>query len=480
MKRGEVVRKLEFGIEELILLFIILLNILDAFEIIGSDLDYIKKIISWSALGILLYNASPSKIFVGYRRKSMDILLILGYFAMIIKNLVSYAIVARPTASSFLRPFFNTLIQNATIIELIGLYIGIFLIVVVCINLTLRTPIRAPSIMHLFQLHKKKHNIRLFFLHFLARLFVAFSFFLIFFNLIMEWLAIAIDAPILMITLVSYFFVIIKHKDKFKPSSFLKKFGDFGSDLYSDIIKHLRYKRTFLRVISGILILHILTDMLTFIWFYIFGIGDPLYLGLLGARQSFVELVLADLSLSWTTSIIHLANLLAIIFLMVTPILLWFALYFHKKIKASNSVLVTILFSLIIAIINPTFRIVPLSNALISGVDILGVSATIYQIIPFLTTAIIALPLTLIISNIHTTSLRTILVVASKTFFVLYVVLYFYSISMYYVSTITMLFSSLPFLGIVFSLFFLITILFYFIGTFSFLIDTQEHLKELM
>mgnify|MGYP001007668141 CR=1 FL=1 len=96
MKRGEVVKTLEFGVEEGILFAITILNFLDAFEIIGSDLDYVKKIISWTALGILVYKTSPSKLFVGFQRKTMDLLLIAAYFLMILKNYIgSHRLLAR-------------------------------------------------------------------------------------------------------------------------------------------------------------------------------------------------------------------------------------------------------------------------------------------------------------------------------------------------------------------------------------------------
>ncbi|MCB1084352.1 MAG: hypothetical protein KDK61_08575, partial [Simkania sp.] len=262
MKKGGLVKRLEFGAEEFILLGIIILNVLDAFEIIGSDLDYIKKIISWTALGMLIYKASPSKIFVGWRKKSMDGVLLTAYFLMIIKNLISYAYVAVDSASSFLLPFYQFLILHAVTIELVGLYIGLFLILVASFNLSLRTPLLAPSLLHLMRADKVKHNTKTFFLHFFSLVFISLGFFLVFFNLVMEWLAIAIDAPLLMIALVSYFFIIIKHREKFSPGSFLSRFGDFGSNFYKGVMEHLRYKRAFLRVISGLLILHIITDML--------------------------------------------------------------------------------------------------------------------------------------------------------------------------------------------------------------------------
>ncbi|MCA9477874.1 MAG: hypothetical protein KC535_01885, partial [Nanoarchaeota archaeon] len=285
-------------------------------------------------------------------------------------------------------------------------------------------------------------------------------------------------APLLMIALVSYFFIIIKHREKFSPGSFLSRFGDFGSNFYKGVMEHLRYKRAFLRVISGLLILHIITDMLTFLWNHLFGIGDPLYLALIGPHPSFLQLVRADLSLSWLTSFIHLGNLVAVIFLMATPLIMWFVLYFNKKIQVTNQTILFLFTCFLIFLLNPTFSFSALKNNIIYGVDITGVFASTYQLIPFAATLLIAIALSLIISNVSSRSIKTILVVAGKVFFVLYVSLYFFSISMYYVKIIPQLLSSLPFTGFIFGIFFLITALFYLVGLGSFLVDTHEHLQE--
>jgi len=72
-------RGVEQRIEEIILLFIILLNIMDFLEILPGDLDYAKKIISWSALGYLLYKASLTRIFFNNKHKFVDFALIISY-----------------------------------------------------------------------------------------------------------------------------------------------------------------------------------------------------------------------------------------------------------------------------------------------------------------------------------------------------------------------------------------------------------------
>ncbi len=84
-------KRLLHFIEELVLTLLILLNVFDFFEYLPADLDYIKKIISWSALGYLLYKASLTRIFFNEKHAHIDIILILSYFMLIFKNLVLFS-----------------------------------------------------------------------------------------------------------------------------------------------------------------------------------------------------------------------------------------------------------------------------------------------------------------------------------------------------------------------------------------------------
>ena len=57
-------------------------------------MDYSKKIISWGALGYLLYSASLSKIFFGVKNKNLDLMLVLSYFMLIFNKITGYAFAA--------------------------------------------------------------------------------------------------------------------------------------------------------------------------------------------------------------------------------------------------------------------------------------------------------------------------------------------------------------------------------------------------
>jgi len=75
-------------LEEFILLAIVVLNLIDFFQALTPTWDFIKKIVSWALLGLLLSRLSISRIIFGEKRKNFDILLIFSYFSLILKNLV--------------------------------------------------------------------------------------------------------------------------------------------------------------------------------------------------------------------------------------------------------------------------------------------------------------------------------------------------------------------------------------------------------
>ena len=64
--------KIMHRIEEILLSALILIQILDFLEILPGDLDFLKKFISWTAIGYLFYKASISNILFGSKIKFLD------------------------------------------------------------------------------------------------------------------------------------------------------------------------------------------------------------------------------------------------------------------------------------------------------------------------------------------------------------------------------------------------------------------------
>lgn len=194
-------------IEELILVLLIALNVLDFFEIIPAELDYVKKIISWVVLGYIMYKIDLTNIFFGSSHRSVDLFLVISYLFLILKNFTAYAMIS-VNDSLYLTSFYELVALNASIIELAGFYIGGISLLLISFYYATRFPIKAPSVMHV--IHEEgvppRHFGKLA-LRFFTIFMVLIAFFVIVFNLIMEWLAIAVDAPLLIAGIFFIFFM---------------------------------------------------------------------------------------------------------------------------------------------------------------------------------------------------------------------------------------------------------------------------------
>lgn len=492
-------QRIEFRIEELVLLLIVVLNIWDATAGLPADLDYIKKIISWSALGFLLYKSQPTKILFGNpssvlfgkRKLGLDVIIILAYFSMFIKNLVSYAINVRGSGSDLLFPLYSALIAHAGLIELIGLYIGLFLLLVVAIRFTLLVPIKKPSVMSL--LHKPgpvPRSFGPFFGRVATTYFVLLAFFIVVFNLIMEWLAVAIDAPLLMIGLATYIFFVIKHKEKFSPDSFLFRFGDFGSSFYKDVIRHFMFKKTIFRAIGGILVLHVLTDALNFLWPFVFNTTSNYYFGLFAAQHlSAVQIFALDsvgmaLSSQVLLGVALVGNIFGMLFLLGFPGLMWYLVYKNRPFHPTRGLLGLIFFSLFSLLLTPAFTLRPIKSLILTGVDIAGQSAVSNAWLPLEWGVFVAATVSVIII-VLSSRLRIerffmqLLIHVSQLFFTVYIAMFFFSVARYYVITIGLLgVAGKGLIALIFALFLAINGVFYIFGLFGFLSDTETHIKE--
>ena len=483
-------RSIKVGIEEIILFLIILLNVLDAFEIITPELDYIKKIISWAALGYLLFLTRPSSIMIGTKHKHLDAILIFGYIFLIIKNLTSYATTELAATSTFLRPLYDFLVKNSATIEIGGIYIGIIILSAVALHLSTKN-LKKPSILSM--IHKnfgKPNNISEMFSRWGLIFLIIIAFFVVFVNLTMEWLAIAIDAPLVMIGLATYIFFIVRHREKFNPNSFLAKFGDFGSQLYNNIITHIRYKKTIFRAISVMIVLHVITDAFIFLWPYFFGVVDRLYFGFFTTTHpTFLALLGQDLSKvsisnSFFVVTAYIGNIIAFLFFLLFPMYLWYLLYKDRKIKLTKTAIALLYTSIFIFIFSRGFKISWLRNQGIYGVDILGQSIIKNSVLSISTLVIVSLLIGILIAYFSAKvktekKLTSTLIIVSQAFLTAYILLYFLSISTYYVSALKnlFLFEKWTLLGL-FIIFFIITAAFYIGGLLSFLLDTHKHIKK--
>jgi hypothetical protein len=381
MGKLNIPRKRVIGSLEIFLLVIIVLNILDFFQFIGSELDYVKKLLSWTILGVLLIRVSPSKVLFGRKHPDIDSLLLFSYYLLILKNMLLYAHIAMQSAgvhtifgfSFSLIPFYTTLLGAAASFEFWTFTTGVVCLLFLSVYVSLRVPFATTSVMGV--LHEQgTPSTRYFFSRFISTLLVFFSFFLFVFNLMMEWLAIAVDAALLVIALFLYSFLLVRHR--VVAQEFVVKVGNVGSDFIRSFIDHFRYRNTLLLGIAGLLVLHLLTDIGIFLIPFITGLAHPLYSevassGFLSVWGSLSSSLQGGFVNRLAIIIVFCANIAGFLLLFLSPSIAWLAAYRRRSLTVSRWFLRTFFVSLPAIIISPLFGVRELQAPGVAGVELI-------------------------------------------------------------------------------------------------------------
>jgi hypothetical protein len=506
--------KISHRIEEFILIILILLNVLDFLEKLPGDIDFLKKIISWILLGYLLYKVDLTNIMFGRketiggmmfgaRNKLIDLTILTAYFSLIVKNLTNYAItLCEPKALAgelicvgeidLFEWFVVKIVAIAPVLDKLFFYIGGILIILISFYL-LKFEIKKPSLMSI--LHEEglppKHIGKLT-LRFLSIFFILISFFVIVFNLMLEWLAMAVDAPLLMLGILFYIFIIIRHHKKFSTENFIYKIGNFGESFYEHFIRLFHYKETIFLGVSAMLVLHLLTDVGNFIIPYIIGKKDLLYFQQLGAagHTPVISLLLTDilkvtglskLGLVWVYSF----NILALLFLLILPGFIWYKLYHRRGINVHHIPLALFFCSVMVFILMPAFNITSINS---ESYSLVGVDIQTHSIlesgksllIPFILSLVTGI-IVYILSFSH--KLKELLLILGlitiNAFFGYYIYLFFKDISRYYFYNIPALLSSPDFfVGFFLITFYIANLFLYVVGFLIFLAETKREFKD--
>jgi len=490
-------QRLEIGFEELIMLSLIVLNILDFTELLPGDADYVKKIISWTILAFLLFNISITDLILGIRRKWVDALLILSFFSLIMKNMVGFAnaaFIETVNKGAIVTDLYAFIIQNNQIFEVYLFIAGIILLTLISLYLSINEDVKAPSFLNILHFHpsKSKNPFKIL-LRFIITNLTLLAFFIVIFNLVMEWLAIAVDAFILVLTLGFIFFILIKHKEKFTPPKLLYEIEESSEKFYEKFITLFHYKKTLLLGISGMLILHILTELGNFMIPYLTGIHDAIYFGnfneghlpifniIHSETKSLFAIQSAGLTIFPTILIFlgYILNIIAILYLILLPAFTWYHMFKNRKLALKDIPKIIInkfhiflsTLSITFSILRPAFIFESLNVKGLVGVDIQTIQLNLTNIELILLSSLASAVIAILISIKFRALIKKLILTTSFAFFTYYIYLFFRNTISYYLVSITELIGIQPIITIYLALFLLINIIFYSFGMLSLLIE---------
>ncbi|MFH1316251.1 MAG: hypothetical protein ABII01_01925 [Candidatus Woesearchaeota archaeon] len=486
-------KKVAIELEEILIIILIILSFLEFFGLLFGELDFIKKIISWTVLGFLLYQASITKIFFGDKHKLMDLSLIIAFFLLLAKDLVSISgIIIEKGGIDFFTPIHIIIYNNLWVIETTGFVIGSLVIIFSSIFLTFNLHVKKPSIIHVLHdagipksFWKKVERFLIVFL-------VLNAFFTLVFNLVMEWLAIAIDSSLMVFTVIIFLILFLKkHGRKFSIHSAIFKIAETSESFYQNFINLFHSKKRIYLGFSGLLVLHLITDIGVFILPYLFSFQDLFYFG--NSQLTSISSSVSIFSL-YTEQILNLSvleiisltylyffNIVAIIVLLISPAYIWRRIYKKEGFKIGQIDLALFYTSILTFLIAPLFAIDKISSPGYIGVSLTTIPINV--IFDFYIIMLFSILFGLVIFYLgYNHKLKNILIILGliiiALFFSYYIFNYFLSSINYYISSIMILWKwNKFFIASIFGLFFVITSAAYVFGWIVFLLEIKKEYK---
>lgn len=339
MNMGNKIQKI---FEEIFLVILIGLNVFEIFNLLPSEAGFIKAIISMTGLGYVLYKASLSDLFFGNKQKIIDLLLLLSYFLLISNKIVQFS-TELAFEAEYWGDFFAMIVQNQVNIEMISFYIGGIGIIIISLLVTVFIKVQGPSIISTIIGDKiyKLGSLRKFFTSFIIIL----GFYLMFFNLVMEWLTLVIDAPLIVLVLFIYIFKLHDLGKKMDSEVILFKIADSVESFVEKFVKLFHSRGTLFLGLSGLLVLHLFTDVGVFMLPHSFN-SHNIYSAEFGEHHEPLlelfgtdKLIVQEKGGQILNLIGYIINALGLTFLMLFPAFMWYIIYINHTSESAESVM---------------------------------------------------------------------------------------------------------------------------------------------
>ena len=481
--------KYRLYIEEFLLLYLLWSDISGFLGVLPADFEYIDKLIAWLVIGLLFYHLSLTRILFGHKNPLEDMVILISFFLLVIKN--NFVIIKELVRESiFLTDYFAFMLKNTIIIEKTAFYIAGLLLLSIALYTAKKLSIKKPSIMHLIHEEGKppKAYSRIF-VRFITVFLVLISFFIIIFNLFIEWIGYLQDDAITILSIVLVVVIINKHSSRLSEYRIFMRINNISEKFIDKTFEFLKTKRHIFIASSGILVLHLLTDFIVFIFPLFIGKISISYLGTLEANHPTIfQLAIEDILQAsgldrFYFFYLYTVELIAIIFLMIFPLYIWYLYYCEKEIKINDRIIALFFASLVAYILAPIFKLTSISRGNILGVDI--------RINPISFAAIAELQYIVLLSMLvffltflaihYFNFLKKLMIYISflplAIFMIRYVYLFLKDLLIFYLKAINnFLLTNEIFFASYFSIFLIITALFYVLGTSYFLFEAEKKL----
>lgn len=366
-------KKLEFGAVEIFLGFLMIIGLVGYFGSLPADWGWIDHTISFIMFTYFFYILDITSIIFGKSSRIANLIVLVSYLSIFFKDIIAYtgASALKFTFLNFINPLYAFLAENLFLATAISIYLGLLGLAISAAYITGNIEITSPSLLYAVYKKPLERKMPKFFISFLLLL----AFYYLIYNPILEWLEFVIDDPIIVVGTIYYIMKVAKHHRKFHRSQAVSKIGEIVWVWYRKFILLFHYRKTLPLAISGLLVLHGISDIGVFAYSLIFG-GKSLYLDFLdGSHATFLGLFISDSAHSGTITAIFLSvayffNALSLLIFFLIPVVVWARMFSQRELHLGRIYLFFIYASAFMYILLPGYSIKQIANSDVIGADI--------------------------------------------------------------------------------------------------------------
>ncbi|MGM5485418.1 MAG: hypothetical protein ACQEP1_06120, partial [Nanobdellota archaeon] len=277
--------------------------------------------------------------------------------------------VAEELSGGFFAPVYSFILENAQLIQVGGFIFGTLALLFISLYLTGHLHVKRPSVIHVLHEEGRAVGARKKIERFFTIFFVLLAFFILAFNLMMEWLAIIVDASVIVLAFLYFVYVFFK-KRNFNVDSFIHKLGENVEGFYAKFIELFHSRRRFMLGFSGMLVLHLLTDLALFV-FPSLGLHENVYIGIDNISSVFSSVVsgLGVLE-KVVVFLVFVLVYVALFFLMFGPAYIWWKVYKREGMRLYRWEISLFLGSVVVFLLAPFIDFSSIISGKMTGVAI--------------------------------------------------------------------------------------------------------------
>ncbi|MBD3164567.1 hypothetical protein GF323_05155 [Candidatus Woesearchaeota archaeon] len=466
------------------LLFVLLAaSIIDVFEWLPADIDYLKKIISWAFIFALFYHASPTRVLFGFRKHekkwrdyifNLDFAVLFAFMLLLAKDFFLFARSSLET-EAYSYHLLNLAVRMQAVWEPRLFRAGIVLLFLIAFYIAMRKEIYS-GIGRMLKIEGRPRNTFEITAYTAAAFFLLLFLYFALFDKMMEYLAISIDSHIIFTAFIVISVNFIrKHRHSLlnfimKPVRlFAREFREISREIkeenkeafehidefYDHFIELFHHKKTFALGMMGLLVISFIVGIGVYFLPYITARFDPLYSASFTTEGHLpvffgeslysrsVEALPPGITARAAIAAVYLLNIIAVAAVAASVFYFWHwfvknrhkPAYIFRDYAAARPTgyIVLALSALAVFFINPAFGFRPFYAEGKLGVDILSQAINTSNTYPALAAFAAAFILTAFALKRARLAATKLYTLAANALFLAYTGMFIYSFWLYYI-----------------------------------------------